>query len=120
MKVPSFLLKKLYLKDSLKNTDDGFEFIIKNVLMDGTITDPMKLTVDNKPVDPAAITVSTGDLSMLVTDISSSTELPLKVNVEVKVSVKGTPLKTGSHTLDITAPTKEFGDIEFSIKDSIE
>jgi hypothetical protein len=119
MKVPSFLLKKLYMKDSLKNTESGFEFIIKNVLMDGTINNPMNLSVDNRPIDLASITVSTGDLSMAAGDISESRALPLKVNVEVKVSVKGNPLSTGNHTLDIIAPTKEFGDIEFSIEDSI-
>ncbi|MBU7032949.1 MAG: hypothetical protein HXS53_10490 [Theionarchaea archaeon] len=119
MKVPSFLLKKLYMKDSLKNTENGFEFTIKNVLMDGTITNPMTLSVDNRAIDPASITVSTGDLSLSTKDISESQQLPLKVDVEVKISIKGTPLNAGTHSLDIVAPTKEFGDIEFTIEDSI-
>jgi hypothetical protein len=119
LKVPSFLLKKLYLKDSLQNTEDGFEFVIKNVLMDGTIIHPLTLHVDNSPIDPDSITVSTDDLSMPVTDISESNTLPLKVGVEVTISAHGNPLGSGEHTLDVTASTKEFGDIEFSIKDSI-
>jgi hypothetical protein len=112
-------LKKLYLQDSLQNTEDGFQFIIKNVLMDGTVTHPLKLLMDNKPIDPDSITVSAGDLSMPVTEISESNQLPLKVGVEVTVVVHGDPLSSGEHTLDVTASTKEFGDIEFSIKDSL-
>jgi hypothetical protein len=30
--IPSFLLAKLYVKDSLKNTDNGFEFALKNII----------------------------------------------------------------------------------------
>ena len=30
--VPSFLLANLYVKGSLKNTDSGFEFALKNII----------------------------------------------------------------------------------------
>ena len=32
MKVPSFLLRRLYAKGSLRNTDNGFQFELKNQL----------------------------------------------------------------------------------------
>ena len=30
--IPSFLLAKLYVKGSLKNTETGFEFSLKNII----------------------------------------------------------------------------------------
>ncbi len=30
--IPSFLLAKMYVKGSLKNTDTGFEFTLKNII----------------------------------------------------------------------------------------
>ena len=35
MKVPAFLLKRLYVKGSLCNTDNGFEFRLRNNLGSG-------------------------------------------------------------------------------------
>ena len=119
MKVPSFLLKKLYVKGSLKNTEDGFEFTIKNVLMDGTITAPIDLTVDNRLLPQETITITAQGTSRLVTEISEADPAPLKVDVEVVVAVKGKNLAPGEHELEVAAVTKEYGDIRFSIKDSL-
>ena len=33
--VPGFLLRRLYVKESLKNTDTGFEFLLRNRLGSG-------------------------------------------------------------------------------------
>ncbi len=118
MKVPAFLLKRLYVKNSLKNTDNGFCFTIKNILMDSTITSPITLAVDNKLIPPENVTLMTGDESVPA-DISETNTLPLPVSVEVSVSVVSSPLPPGEHTIEIACTTKEFGDIKFSITDSV-
>ncbi len=119
MKVPSFMLKKLYVKNSLKNVGEGFQFVIKNVLMDGTVVSPIKLTVDSKPIPAEKITVTSQGTSLRGKDISETNAVSLKVNVEVTVSVDGMTLSPGNHTLDIRCTTKEFGDLEFSVTDSM-
>ncbi len=119
MKVPSFMLKQLYKTKSLKNTGDGFEFVIKNTLMDGTIAGPLTLAVDNKPIPQEKISITIQGKSWSSTDVSKTNTLPLKVNVEVTVTVKGEPLKPGKHQVDIATTTKEFGEIEFSIEDTV-
>lgn len=119
MKVPSFLLKKLYVKGSLKNTDGGFEFLLKNTLMDGTLTRFVRLAVDNREVPPETITIAAGGTSWSATDISESNPAPFKMDVEVTVSVSGNTLKPGDHEVEIAATTKEYGDIEFTVKDAL-
>ncbi len=119
MKVPSFMLKKLYVKNSLKNTDDGFRFVLKNTLMDATIITPVTLFVDSKLIPPETVTIAAAGTSWPGNDISGSNPAPMKVDVEVTIKVKGTPLKPGEHSLEIAATTKEYNDIKFAVTDSV-
>jgi hypothetical protein len=34
---PSYLLQKVYVKGSLKNNEDGYEFALKNIVDTGTL-----------------------------------------------------------------------------------
>ena len=49
--VPSFLLRKLYVKGSLKNTDEGFQFQLRNSLGSGYAHKMMALEVDDRILD---------------------------------------------------------------------
>ena len=49
--VPGFLLRKLYVKGSLKNTDTGFQFQLRNSLGSGYAHKMMPLQVDDKVLD---------------------------------------------------------------------
>jgi hypothetical protein len=49
-KIPEFLLRLLYVKGSLKNHDDGFEFQMKNELGPARIASARPLTLDRKPI----------------------------------------------------------------------
>jgi hydroxymethylglutaryl-CoA reductase (NADPH) len=118
MKVPSFMLKKLYQKGSLKNTEGGYHLVIKNNLMDATVT-KMNLTVDNKPVPGDRITIAAGDVTVPAAQISESNTVPLKVGVEVTLSVEDKSLSSGEHTIGIGATTREFGDLDFSVSDNL-
>ena len=87
--------------------------------MDGTITSPVTLTVDNKPISHENLTITAEGKTWSAADISDANPAPLKVNVEVNLSVKGDTLAPGEHEIGIAAATKEYGDIEFTVKDSL-
>ncbi len=107
------------MQKSLRNTDIGFEFRIKNVLMDGTIVSPVALVVDNKEIPEEDVIIEAEGTIWKAAEISESNPAPLKVNVEVTLSVKGSNLKPGEHEIEIAAVTKEYGDIKFAVKDSV-
>lgn len=44
--VPGFLLKRLYVKGSLKTTANGFEFCVRNQLGSGYATEMLPVTLD--------------------------------------------------------------------------
>jgi hydroxymethylglutaryl-CoA reductase (NADPH) len=119
MKIPSFMLKQLYVKNSLENVDDGFEFGIKNTLANSTITGSISLTIDNKSIPTDAVGVLSDSKTTPVADISKDHEFLLEVDKQVTIQVKGESLSPGEHTIEIKTTTKEFGDIKFSITDSV-
>lgn len=87
--------------------------------MDGTITSPVTITVDNKPIPHENVTITAEGQTWSASDISDANPAPLKVNVEVNLSVTGQTLPSGEHEIGIAAATKEYGDIEFTVKDSL-
>jgi len=53
--LPSFILKRLYVNESLSNTLDGFEFAVRNLIETGTILELFGLDVDGTAHPPNAV-----------------------------------------------------------------
>lgn len=119
MQIPVFLLRKLYIKGSLENTDDGFSFKIKNSLSPGTAIAMDALKVNGNEYGLDKTMVSDGTAEICAADISESNSFQIKVGVEISVKIKGDPLPEGEHTLDIGIVTKEAGKLAFDVKDAI-
>jgi hypothetical protein len=119
MQIPVFLLRKLYVKGSLENTDDGFLFKIKNSLSPGTAIsmDALKVNGNEYGLDKTLVTDGTAEIS--AAEISESNSFQIKVGVEITVKISGDPLPEGEHTLDIGIVTKEAGKLAFDVKDAI-
>ena len=116
LKVPPFLLKRLYVKGSLQKTEEGFSFKLKNVLAKATIVEPIKLRVDGEEIDQSSIEVLVGGAKV---DIGGGSPFTFDVGTEVEIKVKGVSLEEGEHTIEITTKSKEFGELKFDIKDSL-
>jgi len=119
MQIPSFLLKKLYMKGSLENVDDGFQFKLKNSLSPGTGIgmDPLKINDTEYPLD--ATTITTGDEVINAADIAGGGTFSIKVGVEILIHVKGSQLPEGDHKIGISLETKEVGKLAFDVNDSL-
>lgn len=118
--IPGVLLKKLYQKGSLRNTGEGFEFALKNVLAPGTIVGISQLLVDGRDVEASHVTIHHGGKSVAANDLSPQNPLDFGVNTVVMVRVKGDELAPGSHSIAIAPNTKEVGQLEIEIKDVID
>ncbi len=119
MQIPTFLLRKLYVKGSLENVDDGFLFKLKNSISSATAVNfqPLKVNGNEYPLD--STTISSEDGEIAGNDISAENAFPIKVGLDITVHVKGDQLTAGEHTIDISLATKEVGDLAFDIKDTI-
>ncbi|MBS3795263.1 MAG: hydroxymethylglutaryl-CoA reductase [Candidatus Thorarchaeota archaeon] len=119
LQIPAFLLRKLYIKGSLENVDDGFKFKIKNSLSPGTATemDPIKIDDTEYPLEDTV--VSSEDVEVKGSEVSADNPIPIKVGVELVIMVKGEQLEEGEHKIDIGLQTKEAGKLAFDVKDAL-
>ncbi len=119
LQIPTFLLRKLYIKGSLENLDDGFQFKLKNSISSGTAVniEPIKINGNEYPLD--ATVISSDDGEIIGNEISEDKTFPIKVGLDITIRVKGEQLPEGDHTIDISLTTKEVGKLAFDVQDSI-
>ena len=119
MQIPTFLLRKLYVKGSLENLDDGFQFKLKNSISTSTAVnvEPIKVNGNEYPLE--SVQISSGDVEVAGNEISPDNTFPIKVGLEILIRVSGEPLPAGEHTIDISLATKEVGKLSFDVTDSI-
>jgi len=118
--VPVFLLKKLYVKGSLKNTATGFELSIQNTLAPGTIMGLAPLKVDGVecPLAQTKVLLPSGE-TLLMSDVSAQSPLRFNVGDKVTIQVEGQPLPVGLHKIVISPKTKEAGTLPIPADDTI-
>ncbi len=109
------MLKKLYVSDSLTETDDGFSFKLKNSLATSTIVGPPTIEIDGAPVE---VTFSTDDETVEAGEISESDPYEFEKGLEVLVE-GDEDLEEGAHTIKIKTPTEEWDTLEFEVEDTL-
>ncbi len=113
--LPPSVLRQLYVQGSLKNGPDGAEFKLKNMLAPATITD-LKISVDGSAVPKDKIEVVTSSGRYLAAQLEQQ-GYKFAVRDEVTVILKGLSLSSGPHRIDITARTREWGELHFDVTD---
>jgi hypothetical protein len=120
MKVPAFLLRRLYVKGSLRNVDGGFEFDLKNSLGSGYAEQVLPLTIDEDAVlmDSARFVVE--GKPMRFDEVSQTNPMTLGMNKTVTVAVDGRTLDAGKHRISIGFVVTGMGEMRFDVTDAIE
>ena len=101
MKVPAFLLKRLFVKGSLRNTSGGFEFKLKNQLGSGYAYGLLPLIVDGEEVPADRSTFSINGKTMTFTEVSKESPASLAMNKEATIAVEGKTLTPGAHKVNM-------------------
>lgn len=120
MIIPSMLLKKLYTLGSLKNTDAGVQFAVKNRLSDVDLTGVRKVAIDGKdvPLDSLRLVLADGR-TLAPAQISSAAPLSFPLRSPITVQTKLPALPKGKHEVEIGFEAKGFGKLQFKVDDSI-
>jgi hypothetical protein len=117
---PPFILAKLYVKGSLKNTDTGFEFSLKNIIDATMLSGIGPIVVGDQSYEGAAIKMTMGDKEWQGDQIDKTNLVPVKIGVPLRVLVQGDPLPAGDVKVSVTATTSDIGKIKFDVKDKIQ
>jgi hydroxymethylglutaryl-CoA reductase (NADPH) len=120
MFVPRLLLKQLYTFGSLKNTEDGVRFSIKNRLSDAQLTGVRRVSVSGRavPLDRVRIELGAGR-AVRPADISDRTPIAFALRDTLDIVADGEPLPPGKHPIEIEFDSRPFGKLTLEVEDSI-
>lgn len=118
MKVPGFLLRRLYVKGSLQATETGFTFELHNPLGSGAVHEMRPLTVDGAPQDRARTFLRRADGSETAfSAIGEKTPFALEMGQSLLVRVEGAKLKPGKHEIGFRFVVPVVGELGFKVDD---
>ena len=117
IKVPSFLLKRLYVKGSLRNTEEGFEFRLKNSLGSGYAHGllPLKINGEEIPVENATFAVDGKQVPF--PEVTKESPASLSMNREAVIAVRGHKLDGGPTRVSMGFVVGGLGELTFDLTD---
>jgi len=118
--IPPFVLKKLYVKGSLRAEEDGFALELKNTIAPATITGFTGLDVDGQAMDPAQVTlIPPGGNPCAMSEVSAQAPLPFPIGATVTLRLAGHTLAPGPHALAIHVVVQEVGPLDIPVSDTL-
>ena len=120
MKVPAFLLRRLYVKGSLRNVDGGFEFDLKNSLGSGYAESVLPISVNDEELPMGSTRFVVDGISTPFEEVSADNPMTLAMNKAVTVGVAGRTLPPGKHKLGIGFMVTGMGELAFDVTDAID
>ena len=118
--IPSSVLSKLYNRTSLRNTDRGVRFSVKNRLSPATLRKVARFEVDSQPVDLERIAVSfEGRAPIPIAEITPKKPIDFPLGTLLTFNVGIEPLEEGRHQLTLVFDTRPFGELKLSVSDSL-
>ncbi len=128
--LPSSLLQRLYERNSLRNTENGCELVVRNKVAPTTLVGVGPLVIGDQSFDPERLecrlerpAVRPGrqpePLVRAGHDISPAKALRFDLDVALRVVVYGQHLPPGLHSFALHLKTKEVGDIVVEASDQL-
>ena len=118
--IPSFVLKKLYVKGSLRSEEEGFALDIKNTIAPGTLLGITGLTLDGETVPLAQVqVVPDAGVARPAAAISAEEPLSFPVGATFSLVATGRSLVPGKHQLQIGVVVKDVGPLEIPVADEL-
>lgn len=119
MQVPGFLLRRLYVKGSLRRTAGGFAFDIKNSLGSGYAEQVLPLRVNDAEVPAGATRFVIDGVAQRFDEVSAERPMTLGMNRVVTIEADGHPLDAGKHKIALGFVVVGMGRMEFEVTDAL-
>ncbi len=118
--IPKMLLKQLYTFGSLKNTENGVSFQVKNRLKDSQLTEVESVTIGNIKISAEQLKIDVGDGNLIAAAlVSKENPIDFPLRKVITMYAATAPLTPATYTLHFVVRTKPFGKFEFEVDDSL-
>ena len=116
--IPEFLIKRVYKKGSLKQTEDGVCFDLKNVLGPGFISGFSFIKINDETFNPEKVKFLTQGVEIKAENISEENPIGFRLGQEGTLILKGAKcLKDGINQIIIELINPEAGKVKLSLTD---
>ncbi|MBN1177742.1 MAG: hypothetical protein JXD18_00910 [Anaerolineae bacterium] len=118
--IPSFVLKKLYVKGSLRAEAGGFALDIKNSVAPATLLGVGTIALDGAPVSAENVRVVLEDGSTRVAaSVAAAAPISFPLGATFSIVVEGVALEPGAHRLQIGVVVQDVGPLEIPVADTL-
>lgn len=114
--LPRALLKRLYVKGSMKLEHGYLSFKLKNSLATASLNAPVKVKVDDAEVKPEEVVIVVSGRTLKSSEISEANPVEVPVGTEVEVRVPGS-YAPGKHKVALEISVKGYGRGSFEVED---
>jgi len=120
MMIPAGILNKLYTRSSLKNTEAGAQFSLKNRLSDAEVVGVAAISIDGREVglDRVRFDLSDGR-TFTPAQIDGANPIPFPFSSVVTIQTDQPDLEMGRHNIDVAFDTRPFGRLQLRVEDTI-
>ncbi|MBI2935886.1 MAG: hypothetical protein HYY31_03630 [Chloroflexi bacterium] len=118
--VPGFLLRRLYVKGSLRNNEDGFQFHLKNTLGSGYARKMHPLALDGQPIPLDNTSFHDGSKTSSFSEVSEEKPFTLVMNRGLTILVRGAKLSVGAHKVEMSFDVPGLGTLRFDFTDAVQ
>lgn len=116
--IPKFLLKRVYVSGSLRETSEGIAFDLFNSIGPGILTRLNNIMINDKTFSPQEILLKIGDTMFKGHEISESNPAIFFHNQKSTCILLGAKLAKGLHTITVDLLSREAGKVVVTIEDN--
>ncbi len=114
------LLRQLYTYNSLKNTDGGIKFSIKNRLTDVKFSALKSIKIDGNEIPTDKITIDTCDGKIIpASSVSDDNPMDFPLRKTIDVYAETGNLEHGKYKIKFEVKAKGYGSLKFEVEDAI-
>ena len=117
--VPGFLLRRLYVKQSLRNTDKGVEFELMNRLGSGYAHTMLPLTIDGIALPLEGSYFVFDGVETAFSMVSKDRTFTLAMNKTITIQADGVKLEPGPHKIGMGFEVPGLGALKFDVTDVV-
>lgn len=116
--IPKFLLKRVYVSGSLRETSEGIAFDLFNSIGPGILTRLNAIKLNDSEFSPQDILLKMGDKIFKANEISENNPAIFFHNQKTTCIILGAKLAQGLHTITVDLLSREAGKVVVTVQDS--
>jgi hydroxymethylglutaryl-CoA reductase (NADPH) len=114
------LLQTLYTVGSLRNTDNGAQFCLKNRLRDAEVTQLRAIAIDGGAIALDKVRLGLSDERLVTaSQVDGAHPLPFPLRSTVTVHTSMAVLRNGRHEIEMEFETRPFGHLHLKVEDAV-